>query len=121
MNYKISYIESIDVVQVIYSGHVSLSERKEAVNYVCDTFSDQKPLKILVNVCNLEMNLTLEEQHNFADYLALHPGLSHAKVAVVHKSDYNPNLLIDTCAFNNGYRLSEFIQIKEAEMWLCET
>jgi hypothetical protein len=84
-------------------------------------FPEQKPYKILVNVCELKMDLSLHEQHEFGDYLAFHPGLSRAKVAVVHKADYNPNLLIDNCAFNNGYRLAEFNQIKEAEAWLIET
>jgi len=107
-------------MNVIYSGTASLNERKEAVNEICTRSADQKDLKILVNVCELTMNLSLQEQHHFGDYLASHPGLSNAKVAVVHKSDYNPNLLIDTCAFNNGYRLAEFIHIEEAKSWLQE-
>lgn len=31
MNYDISYIESMDVIQVTYSGSVSLDKRKQAV------------------------------------------------------------------------------------------
>ena len=121
MNYKISYIESMDIIQVIYSGSVCLGERKQAVNDVCTTYSSQKPLKILVNVRDLKMDLSFQEQHDFGDYLAFHPDLARAKVAVVHKTDYNPNLLIDTCAFNNGYRLAEFNQVREATVWLTET
>ena len=121
MNYKIIYIQSLDIIHVVYSGYVSLSERKQAVNDVCSSYPDKKPLKILVNVCDLKMDLSLQEQHDFGDYLAFHSGLSQAKVAVVHEPDYNPNLLIDTCAFNNGYKLAEFNQVKEAEMWLKET
>jgi len=120
MNYEISYIELNDIIHVTYTGSVSLSERKQAVNDVCTTYSDHKPLKILVNVCDLKMDLSLQEQHEFGDYLAFHSGLSQAKVAVVHQADYNPNLLIDTCAFNNGYRLAEFNQISAAETWLAE-
>ena len=120
MNYDISYIESMDVIQVIYSGSVSLDKRKQAVNDVCATYPDQKPLKILVNVCDLIMDLSRQEQHEFGYYLAFHPGLAHAKVAIVHKTDYNPNLLIDTIAFNNGYRLAEFDKTVEATSWLTE-
>jgi hypothetical protein len=120
LNYKINFVESINIIHVIYSGQVSLDDRVQAVNDVCNTYLALKPLKILVNVSDLVMGLSLQEQHRFGEYLASHPGLLNAKVAVVHKPDYNPNLLIDTCAFNNGYRLAEFNQVKEAELWLAE-
>lgn len=121
MNYKITFIESLNIIHVTYFDHVCLSERVQAVNEVCNTYRNIKPLKILVNVRKLVMQLTLNEQHRFGEYLANHPVLSDAKVAVLHKVDHNPNLLIDTCAFNEGYRLAEFNQIKEAELWLVET
>jgi hypothetical protein len=120
MSYELKYNQSINIICVIYSGIVSLKERKAAVNEVCAKTFDQKELKILVNVCDLTMNLSIKEQSHFGEYLASHPGLSHAKVAVLHKPGYNPNLLIDTCAFNNGYRLAEFIKLEEANTWLIE-
>ncbi|EDQ01349.1 hypothetical protein [Shewanella benthica] len=121
MSYKIKLIEELWQVHVIYHGIVTLEQRIQAVEDIVLDYADKlAPLKILVNVCDLQMILTLGEQRSFGEFLANHPRLSNAKVAVVHEPDYNPNLFIDTCAFNNGYRLAEFNRIKAAELWLSE-
>jgi len=76
------------------------------------------PLKILVNVCQLKMHLTLDEQISYGEYLAVHSGLRNARVAVFHPASHNPNVIIDSTAFSNGYMLAQFIDIKEAINWL---
>ena len=118
--YRIHFSEKDHIVHVIYQGRVSLDERIEAVNQVCSNYAYLRPLRALVNVLELEMCLTPQEQKAFGEFLALHPLLANAKVAVLHKPDYNPNLLIDAVAFNNGYRLAEFNQANEAESWLLQ-
>lgn len=120
MNYNIDFDKLLEIVHVNYNGVVSLRERLQAVEDVCDAYTAYNPLKILINVRNLEMTLTIQEQQYFGHHLANHNGLLFAKVAVLHNTDHNPNLIVDACAFNNGYRLAEFIRREEAEAWLAE-
>lgn len=120
MAYTINFIEPLEIVQVIYSGLVNLSERMKAVESVCNSYSHITPLKILVNVYDIEIQLSRQEQASFGQYLANHPVLSGARVAVLHSPTNNPNLLIDVTAFNNGYKLAQFNNNKEAEKWLSE-
>jgi hypothetical protein len=118
MSYHINLNESLEIVNVIYSGAVSLEMRKQAVEQVCSNHSRFKPLKILVDVRDLVMDLSFEDQQAFGEYLANHPGLTHARVAVLHKSDFNPNVVIDDSAYNKGYLLTQFSSRTDAESWL---
>ena len=81
-------------------------------------YSHLKPLNILVDVRELEMDLSFEEQQAFGEHLANHPGLTYARVAVLHNIDFNPNVVIDESAYNNGYVLAQFSSRNDAELWL---
>ena len=120
MTYKVDHDEAFKIVHVIYSGIVKLDERMQAVEDVCRSYSHLKPLKIMVNVRELEMNLSIKDQKALGRFLATHPELSNARVAVLHKKSHNPNLFVDASAFNLGYTLAEFINTKDAEAWLNE-
>lgn len=119
--YEISFNSKLKIVNVAYFGTVTLAERKRAVKDVCDKYYHFSPLKILIDVNALEMNLSVKEQKIFGRYLAEHDGLVNARVAVLHKPEHNPNELIDVFASNNGYVLAEFNQKEKAETWLSET
>jgi hypothetical protein len=118
MSYSIHLNKSLEIVNVIYSGTVSLEMRKQAVEQVCSNYSHLKPLKILVDVRDLVMDISFEDQQAFGEHLANHPGLTHARAAVLHKHDFNPNVVIDDSAYNNGYLLSQFSSRTNAESWL---
>ena len=118
MPYLISFDESLEIVHVIYAGIISLQERFQAVEEVCGSYSELVPLKIIVNVRELKMQLTFEEQQTFGEYLANHPGLANARVAVLHNRDSNPNIVVDSTAFQFGYTLAQFSHLKDAEDWL---
>lgn len=120
MPYSINLNESLDIVNVFYSGSVSLEERKQAVEQVCSKYSRIKPLKILVDVRDLVMDLSYEDQQAFGEHLANHPGLTHARVAVLHEHDFNPNVIIDDSAYNHGYTLAQFSSHTDAELWLIQ-
>ena len=120
MSYHINFNESLETVNVIYSGTVSIEMRKQAVEQVCSKYSHLKPLKILVDVRDLVMDLSFNDQQAFGEYLANHPELTHARVAVLHKHDFNPNLVIDDSAYNNGYTLAQFSSHTDAELWLIQ-
>ena len=118
MSFIINFDKVNEIVHVVYSGIVGLNERMQAVQDVCDSYWSFKPLKILVNVRNLEMHLSFDEQQSFSRYLASHEGLTNARVAVLHQAGHNPNMIVDSTAFVNGYLLAQFNDTKEAESWL---
>jgi hypothetical protein len=118
MVYKIDFDAALGVIHVIYNGRVCLSDRVRAVMDVCNSYSHLKPLKMLINVREMEMDLTHGEQISFGEYLASIPVFLGARVAVLHKSNNNPNFLIDATAFANGYTLAQFHITREALDWL---
>ena len=120
MSYVIWIDHSQNIVTVTYTGTVSLHNRLQAVERVCRNYSHLQPLKILVDVRELVMDLSIEEQKEFGKHLAEHPGLANARVAVLHKPDFNPNVVIDDSAFNHGYVLAQFSSRTDAELWLSK-
>jgi hypothetical protein len=120
MGYSITYHEPLNIVHVIYSDAVSLDERVRAVEEVCRLYAHSRPLRILVNVRELEMRLSFQDQQTFGDFLASHPELSDARVAVLHSQSHNPNIVIDMSAFNGGYTLAQFNDTNDAEDWLVK-
>ena len=118
MGFSINFDKLNEVVHVVYSGIVSLNKRMQAVQEVCDFYGNFRPLKIIVNVCDLEMHLSFDEQMSFGSYLASHEGLTNARVAVLYQEGHNPNLVVDTSAFLNGYLLAQFDDMSTAVSWL---
>ena len=118
MSYVIHLDESRNIVNVTYTGTVSLHNRMQAVERVCRNYSHLQPLKILVDVRELVMDLSIEEQQTFGKHLANHPGLTNARIAELHKSDFNPNVVIDDTAYSDGYMLVQFSSLTDAELWL---
>jgi len=118
MSYIIELNKPLEIVNVIYSGKVSLDMRLQAVDQVCLNYSHLKPLRIRVDVRELVMDLSFDEQQAFGKQLANNTGLTNARVAVLHKPDCNPNAIIDDSAFNNGYLLAQFSSPDDAELWL---
>ena len=121
MGCKIECDPSSEIVSVIFSGQVNLGMKLRAVEEVCSNYRDQMPLKIIVDVREVVMmDMLLNEQEAFGEYLANHFDLHYARVAVLHKPSFNPNAVIDVKAYKNGYQLSEFSSQSEAEQWLLE-
>lgn len=114
MSYEVKLNEADGIVDVIYNGTVTLEERKQAVDEGCSLYAHMRPQLILVNARKLEMDLTMEEQQIFGEYLASHPKLAQARVAVLHEESDNPNLFVDHFASINGYKLAQFINDDEA-------
>ena len=119
MAYTIQYDLERKVIRVNYQGEVSLRERVAAVEEVCRDYPDSDPMCILVDVREMVSRLSVHEQQRFGIFLASHPGLSHARVAVLHQPQYNPNVVVDAIAFNQGYVLAEFNQTEAAYDWLA--
>ena len=117
-HYTLDFNPSRAIIKVTYRGSIDLETRKQVVDQLGDSFDQPNPLKILLDVNQLEMDWSIAEQAEFADYVATHKRLKHAKVAVLHQADNNPNWFIDTCAFNSGCLVAQFTREKQAEAWL---
>jgi hypothetical protein len=120
MTYSIELDEESKILTLKYTGSVSLESRLSAINDICTSYSHLNPLRILVDVIDLNMQLSYEEQTYFGKYLAANKYLVNAKAAVFHEKNNNPNLIIDTTAFINGYHLVQFDNKKEAQSWLAK-
>ena len=118
MSYKIEFDEESKTVTVQYIGSVSLDTMLSAVNGICSLYSDLNPLRILIVVIDIDMQLSYEEQTYLGKQLAANKALEKAKVAVLHEKNNNPSLIIDTIAFINGYQLAQFDNKKDALSWL---
>lgn len=132
MGYRIDFNETNGVIQVTYAGKVTLAERRQAVEDVCAQYGARRPLRILVDVSELEMVMTLDEQKAFGEFLASRSELADARVAVLYgkeqdgapslaqRKSQNPNIIVDLVAFNNGYRLAQFVSLQRAAEWLMK-
>ena len=120
MAYKIESKPPSNIVTLTYSGKVDLDMRLRTVNEICSNYSDLKPLRVLVDVRDLEMDMLFGEQEAFGEYLANHYDLHNARVAVLHKPSFNPNAVIDAKAYSNGYQLAQFSDRRDAELWLLK-
>ena len=118
MAFKIEFDESTQVVSVIFSRATNLESKLLAVSEVTQTFSGNERINILVDVREQVMEMTLGEQDAFGEYLANHFGLRNARVAVLHKPNFNSNSVIDYIAYKNGYQLEEFASFSDAILWL---
>jgi hypothetical protein len=118
-NYTVDFNPSLAIIKVTYRGSLDMDTRKHVVDQLDERFALPNPLKILLDVNQLEMDWSIAQQAEFAQYVASHERLSSAKVAVVHKPEHNPNWFIDTCAFNRGCLVAQFTREKHAEEWLA--
>jgi len=107
-----------NITTVIYSGGVDLNERKMAVEEVCESINPDEPVRLLIDVRNISMNMSEDEQEYFGKYLAAKDKLSKAKVAVVHNPQNNPNMVINTFAYIEGYQVVGFDKANDATAWL---
>jgi hypothetical protein len=117
MPYSIQKNDS-NITTVIYTGSVGLNERKMAVDEVCGLVESSIPVRLLIDVRNIIMDMSTEDQVHFGKYVATREQFSEAKVAVVHNRENSPNILISTTAYLEGYRVVEFDDPNEAELWL---
>ena len=73
---------------------------------------------ILVDVRNLEMDLTFGEQKILGQYMAGQSKLAYSRVAVLHNENHNPNNFVDSFAYNDGNKRAQFESESDAIDWL---
>jgi hypothetical protein len=107
-----------NIITVKFDGEVNLEERKKAVDEVCDLVNLDEPVNLLIDVRTIIMKMSKDEQIYFGKYLASKNELAKAKVAVVHVPANNPNQLINTVAYMEGYQVVDFDSEYYANEWL---
>ena len=117
MTYSIQKDDS-NIITVTYTGSVNLSERKTAVDETCKLITPSVPVKLLIDVRNINNNMSLDEQEYFATYLASKKELVNAKVATLHNPLNEQNKIINAFAYLEGYQVVDFYRIHEAISWL---
>ena len=117
MPYSIQINDS-NITTVIFTGSVGLSERIMAVDEVCGLIESSAPVRLLIDIRNIIMNMTTDEQVYFGKYIASREQFSEAKVAVVHTPENSPNIMITTTAYLEGYHVVEFDDLDDANLWL---
>ena len=110
--------DNSNIIIVIYTGSVDLHERKLAVDEVCELANPPDPVRLLIDVRKIIMNMSLDEQEYFVEYLVEKKELANAKVAVLHNPQSNPNLMIDSFAYIAGYPTVDFDRENDAISWL---
>ena len=108
----------VNRITVRFDGVVNLAERKNAVDEVCELVNPDVPVSLLVDVRNIIMDMTRDEQKYFGKYLAAKEELADAKVALVHVPHDNPNKLINAVAYSEGYQVVDFDNLHHANEWL---
>lgn len=107
-----------NIIRVTFNGTVDLHERMLAVDEVCELVNSPHNVRLLIDVRNIKMDMSLDDQQYFGRFLASKQALANAKVALLHKPRDNPNIVINAVAYAEGYHVVEFDQLNEAHMWL---
>ena len=97
---------------------MDLDERIRSVNEVCELIKPSDTVRLLIDVRSITMNMSLDDQKYFGRYLAERQELASARIAVLHNPLYNPNIVINTIAYIEGYRVVGFDRLDEALAWL---
>ena len=121
MAFKINFDTTTQIISVIFSGPTDLDSKLRAVEEVTQTYAGREEMKILVDVREQMMDMSLGEQEAFGEYLANHHDLRKAKVAVLHQPSFNSNCVIDVISYKNGYQLVEFSSLENATRWLVRS
>lgn len=118
--YNISFYQSLEIVIVIYQGQISLDNEISAIDAICQEYHRIQPLRILLDVTEAVLTLSIEEQIQIGTYLSGIQTFKQSRIAVFHSDGKNPHSLIDTIAFNQGITLAQFLSRNDAIDWLHE-
>jgi len=110
--------DSENIVTVTFIDSVDLTERKAAVNDSFNYIDSSHRALLLIDVRDVVVNMSHDEQKEFGTFLAHQPELSNAKVGVLHKPGHNPNQVINTYAYMEGYHVVGFDELNHARLWL---
>lgn len=119
MGFQIRFNPATRIVSAIFFDRVVLADKIASARQVAEKYGHLHPLSLLVDVRNADIDMTIEERQQFGAFAAHLPGLSHARIAVLHASDRNANVVINSTAQSEGMHIVEFICEQTALNWLA--
>ncbi|MFC6634689.1 hypothetical protein [Microbulbifer taiwanensis] len=119
MNFHITYRPDTGIVRVLHYGPMSLVERMAAASMLAESYRHRSPLRILVDH-RFAQSISPEEQRQFGRFLAEHPVLGAARIAVLHPCDRYPSQMVASEARSRGHDMRQFFVEAEAEAWLLQ-
>ncbi|SHF60133.1 hypothetical protein SAMN04487965_2358 [Microbulbifer donghaiensis] len=121
MNFHITYRPEVGIARILFYGTVGLAERMEAVGIVAEKFQHRTPLRLLVDLRYARSVIAPEEQRRLGRFLAEHPVLGRAHIAVLYSRNRYSSLMVASEAKSRGHSSREFDIEAEAEAWLLQT
>lgn len=121
MGFQIRFNPVTRTVSAIFFDRVVLADKIASARQVAEKYGHLHPLSILVDVRRADIVMTIEERQQFGTFAAHLPGLSHARIAVLHAADRNANVVINSTAQSEGMHIVEFVSEQAALNWLSST
>ncbi|WP_193164990.1 hypothetical protein [Microbulbifer hainanensis] len=118
MGFQIRYDARQRVVRTVFFGSVFLVDKMAAARQVAERYGHMQSLRIIVDVREADILLSVAERQQFGSYAAALKGLNHARVGVLHAPDYNANVVINSVARAEGMDVAEFISEGALLLWL---
>ena len=115
MPYKIDVLEESEIVEVIYSGDITLDERITVVHILCCEFNLFDRFKLLINSTKTKQKMSAVEQEIFGKFIATKEEFKGARVAVLQPQKME--ILLDE-AQKYGYQIRNFVSYDDALNWL---
>nr|WP_010132618.1 hypothetical protein [Microbulbifer agarilyticus] len=120
MGFHVRYDQASRIVHLSFFAQVDLAEKQAAAGQVAKSYGHLRPLCVLEDVRRAEIVMTPEERAAFGAFVAHLPGVSHARVAVLHTPEHNANVIIDSVAQKEGLVVREFVTEAAALHWFAE-
>ncbi len=113
--------ESRGVVDVRYSGTITLGDREQAVEAGSRALEETGYRKVLVDLSSAEMAMEdPREESRFADVLSNNPQLARCRTAFLARSDQSINWFIEVLAKARHFECEHFTDREAAYAWLAE-
>lgn len=121
-NYHITVNAERGVVEVAYSGRITLTDRANAVRDATAAVRQNGFERVLVDFSNARMdNHSPQQESVFADLLSRDETLAHCKTAFLSTPGQRINWFIELLARTRHFRCMHFHDRDDAYSWLAGT
>lgn len=118
MSYKIEVVKNSEIIRVTYVGTLTLDQRISAVHELCCDFNIFSRFRLLIDVRNIQQEMTVVEQEVFGNFIASKEEFNHASVAVLDNIEHPADQIAGRVAAKLGYRMQQFDREEKALAWL---
>ena len=118
MAHEFEVLSSSEIIRVTYSGDLTLDERIQVVHKLCCDFNIFSRFKLLIDVRNVQQEMTELEQEIFGKFIASKEEFDTALVAVLDKIEAPVDEITINEASKDNYQIKMFNCEKTALSWL---